>query len=88
MREQDREKAAGQRVIEQVYLLIGRLERLSADSVYAHKASGLRGSLYRWLEQAERGEEDPGKIHDLVRKAYTILEKAAREIPDRDERGI
>lgn len=34
-------------------LLISRLERLSADSVWAHRASGLRGALIRTLEQVE-----------------------------------
>jgi hypothetical protein len=68
-------------------LLVFRLERLSADSLYAHRASGLRGSLLRFLEQAESGH--PGPIHasfsqsqvdDMLALGFQILEKAAREM--------
>jgi hypothetical protein len=37
-------------------LLITRLERLSADSYWAHQASGLRGSLLRSLEEMRARE--------------------------------
>jgi len=40
-------------IIESIKLLISRLERLSADSRYAHRASGLRGSLWRCVEEME-----------------------------------
>jgi len=40
-------------IIESVKLLIARLEHLSADSRYAHRASGLRGSLWRCVEEME-----------------------------------
>ena len=42
-------------IIESVKLLIARLEHLSADSRYAHRASGLRGSLWRCVEEMEEG---------------------------------
>ena len=35
--------------------LVDRLERLSADSTYAHQASGLRGTLLRYIERIETG---------------------------------
>jgi len=44
-------------IIESVKLLISRLEHLSADSRYAHRASGLRGSLWRCLEELEEGSQ-------------------------------
>ena len=44
-------------IIESVKLLISRLEHLSADSRYAHRASGLRGSLWRYLEEMEEGSD-------------------------------
>ncbi len=44
-------------LIESVKLLISRLEHLSADSRYAHRASGLRGSLWRCLEEMEDGSQ-------------------------------
>jgi hypothetical protein len=36
-------------------LLVARLERLSADSIWAHRASGARGELLRWLEYCDAG---------------------------------
>jgi hypothetical protein len=65
----------------QARLLAQRLERLSADSRWARRASGLRGALLRSLEALESGqaEEIPG-LDDLIRKGFVILERAAREI--------
>jgi hypothetical protein len=60
--------------------LVGRLERLSADSAYAHQASGVKGSLLRYLDG---GELDQGQQEDLERlmvMGFEILERAAREI--------
>jgi hypothetical protein len=68
-------------------LLISRLERLSADSLYAHRASGLRGSLLRYLEQAESGDQyglkgsfSPSQIDNILSLGFQILEKAAKEV--------
>jgi hypothetical protein len=68
-------------------LLSSRLERLSADSVWAHKASGLRGSLLRSLEDWEK-RPDGGidenslllRIDHLNQLGFIILTRAAREI--------
>jgi len=64
--------------------LADRLERLSADSVWAHRASGLRGSLLRWLEHhAGMRNGDPNaraQLDRLVAGALEILTQAAREI--------
>lgn len=69
-------------------MLASRLERLSADSGWAHRASGLRGSLLRTMEQAqtcssnpEQLDETTRKLEDLLRQGFAILEHAAREIP-------
>lgn len=69
-------------------LLISRLERLSADSYWAHQASGLRGSLLRSLEEMRARE--PGsdaslsregeRLIDLIERGFEVLEKAAHEI--------
>ena len=70
-------------IIESVKLLISRLERLSADSRYAHRASGLRGSLWRCVEEMESGAQDhctPPQLARLMAQSYAILEAAAREI--------
>jgi hypothetical protein len=59
-------------------LLLDRLERISVDSHWAHRASGVRGSLLKMLEQIENGE--PLKDPDFtLRYAFRILEYAARE---------
>lgn len=62
-------------------LLAARLERLSADSYWAHQASGLRGSLLRLLERERRGYPVDGRqLGVLVERGFEILGKAAREI--------
>jgi hypothetical protein len=70
-------------IIESVKLLISRLEHLSADSRYAHRASGLRGSLWRCLEDLEDRSQlhcDPPFLEELMAQGYNYLEAAAREI--------
>ncbi len=68
--------------LEQARMLIARLERLSADSVWAHRAAGLRVSLLRMMEQVEKGKKHPDRLARLMAEGFTILENAAREIPE------
>jgi hypothetical protein len=59
------------------------LERLSADSVWAHRASGLRGSLLKALDNLETRQPTPAEMSELnrlIQIGFEILEKAAREI--------
>lgn len=67
--------------VKEIKLLIGRLERLSVDSVLAHRASGLRGSLLHCLEELEGN--CLGKTNDktdyLIDQGYGILELAAKK---------
>lgn len=61
-------------------LLLSRLEKISADSIWAHRASGVRGSLIRMLEKIE--DEKPVLGSDLKRlmeMGFYILQKAAEE---------
>jgi hypothetical protein len=62
-----------------IRLLIARLERISADSVWAHRASGVRGAL---LNMAERLEDDKQvevyKTKRLVDYGFRILVGAAK----------
>ena len=61
-------------------LLLERLERIPTDSIWAHKASGLRGSLLQALENLEKGEAvDPYMLERLHSFGFLIVEKAARE---------
>jgi hypothetical protein len=66
--------------LKQAYLLISRLERLSVDSYWAHRASGVRGSLLRAAEQVETGKGIPGKLDELIKLGFDILENAVDEI--------
>lgn len=64
--------------------LVERLEHLSADSSYAHRASGLRGSLLRTLERIEAGgqldQEDQARLVEALEHGFVILELAAKEV--------
>lgn len=78
---------AHQDEIETVKLLISRLERLSADSYWAHRASGIRGALLKYFEKItteEKGEQPDCSeyLNILIRTGYLLLEKAALEIPE------
>jgi hypothetical protein len=80
------------RQFELAKLLVSRLERLSADSYWAHQASGLRGSLLRAIDRAEgRIEQGSGtrgadllseferkQLGNLIERGFAILEKDAR----------
>lgn len=76
------------RQIEQGYLVVARLEKLSPDSRWARRASGTRGNLLKLLDelaaQIHAGEEcqpqDLQRLEQLVRFGFWILEKAAREL--------
>ena len=64
-------------------LLLSRLERLSADSYWAHQASGLRGSLLRVLEEAEFATKKGGtmpELSGLIHRGFELLERGAREV--------
>ena len=66
----------------QAKILVERLARLSADSIWARRASGLRASLDKMVEQIENGAEPDGShLNHLVNLGFEMLEKAAEEIP-------
>ncbi len=65
---------------EMIEMLLARLERVPADSVWAHRASGLRGSLLDALEDDRtRRALEPAKMKQLMEAAFAILEAAATE---------
>lgn len=69
-----------------IRLLTARLERLSVDSIWARRASGLRRSLIKAIEAAEAGDEaPPDQLDALIEHSFDMLRKAAREIPDAEE---
>jgi hypothetical protein len=59
-------------------LLLTRLERISVDSYWAHRASGVRGALLRMLELTENGSQD-SKSDALIAMGFEILREAALE---------
>jgi len=69
--------------IELLRLLATRLERLSADSRWSRRASGLRGNIIKILEEADAREPVTPKSLDMLTEcAFTILRRAAQDIPD------
>ena len=61
-----------------IHMLLTRLERISADSYWAHRASGARGSLFKLVEQMDAGAFIPPKeAVALMEMGFSILEQAA-----------
>ena len=82
-------------LIDQVRLLISRLERISADSSWARRSSGQRGVLLRWLDlYAQRRQHSPQippftaaeteQLRRALQAGFDLLERAAREFPARE----
>ena len=74
-------------LIEQARLLARRLERLSADSIWARRSSGCRGSLIKWLEAFESQpaaltQTDLAQLKEMMAAGFFMLESAAREYPE------
>jgi len=61
-------------------LLLARLERISADSYWAHQAGGVRGSLLRIMEKIEQGLPVPESVFEkAVENGFFVLQMAVRE---------
>jgi hypothetical protein len=72
--------------IQLLRLLMSRLERLSVDSHWARRASGLRGNIVKVLDEADSGQEvSPARLELLTESAFNILRRAAQDIPDLDD---
>lgn len=81
-------------LVKQAKLLLPRLEKITSDSSWAHRASGCRGSLIRLLE-VQRENQNPGTslgytrygigyddfsdLRSALDLGFEILEKAAAE---------
>jgi hypothetical protein len=82
--------------LEMTRMVAQRLERLSADSTWAHVASGHRGSLLRVIDRLEREPDmegisaaDVAQIDRLIDRGLYLLAQAAREIGDPElSRGL
>jgi hypothetical protein len=63
-----------------IRLLLPRLERISVDSYWAHRASGVRGALTRILEQSELGAPvDAASVKISISMGFEVLKEAATE---------
>jgi hypothetical protein len=72
--------------LELLSLLAARLERLSADSRFSHRASGLRGNILKLLDEAGKGAGiASSRLELLTASSFEILRAAAEEIPDLEE---
>ena len=72
--------------VELLRLLAERLERLSVDSLWARRASGLRGNIIKVLEENDSGQEvEHARLNPLIERAFEVLRHAAQEIPDIEE---
>ncbi len=79
--------------LDQAREVVRRIERISADSCWAHQSSGVRGSLWRAIDRLERSlrgkarfdPDDLAARNRLLDKGYEMLTQAAREIPFKDE---
>jgi len=72
--------------IELLNLLAERLERLSVDSLWARRASGLRGNIIKVQEELNAGRRvESERVSLLIQNAFEILKRAAQEIPDIEE---
>ena len=66
--------------IKLISLLLERLERVSVDSYWAHRASGIRGGLLKNLEELEKGTPaGQANTAELISSAFVILTRAAKE---------
>jgi hypothetical protein len=72
--------------IELLRLLAQRLERLSVDSLWARRASGLRGNIIKVLEEIDAGRGvNAERLNSLIEQGFKVLRHAAQEIPDIEE---
>ncbi|HXD12044.1 MAG TPA: hypothetical protein VN653_18395 [Anaerolineales bacterium] len=63
-----------------IRLLLLRLERISADSYWAHRASGVRGALLRTVEDFENQRPvSRSKLDTLIQMGFTILEASIKD---------
>ncbi len=82
--------AARSYLVKQARLVIGRLERLTPDSLWARKASGCRGTLLRLVQQGcsdssakcgpDRGltSKEARSLQQALVQGYRILNEAAK----------
>ena len=73
-----------EKTIQLAEVLLIRLEKISADSPWAHQASGVRASIAKILsrEEVKPGNSSLQVLKSLIQLGFEILEKAAGDIPE------
>ena len=66
-------------LIKQAKLIIPRLEKITPDSSWAHRASGCRGTLIRLMSDREDNAADTDRLWQALKQSYYLLEQAAKE---------
>jgi hypothetical protein len=82
--------SSSERQITEARILVERLERLSADSYWAHQASGMRGALLRAIALFESSQDDStnqpleiiqaSQLNRVMGRSFEILVRAARDM--------
>ncbi len=65
-------------ILEEARMLVERLERISADSVWAHRSSGLRGTLLRLIDQMDT-DKDLVLLNKNMELGFDMLVEAGKE---------
>jgi hypothetical protein len=65
--------------VELVHLLLSRLERISVDSYWAHRASGVRGALLKILDEGNTIPDHQAHVDELITASFKILTLAAKD---------
>jgi len=61
-------------------MLLARLERISVDSIWAHRASGIRGALLKLIDSQENALADDFNSKEIIKTSFWILEHAGKEL--------
>jgi len=65
---------------ELIHLLLARLERISADSYWAHRASGIRGASIKIAENIVSTQPfEIRELRQLTQSGFLILELSVKE---------
>jgi len=84
--------------VKEAKILVQRLERISADSIWARRASGHRGAILKWLDQYDDGkvkfrisetdfDQSIETLKNMMKASYSLLIKAAQEYPENRDRS-
>jgi hypothetical protein len=66
-----------------VFTILTRLERISVDSHWSHRASGIRRLLLHILDQFDANlEVSEVELNHAIRTSHEILTRAAKELTE------